>query len=115
MDLTFKFSLAILDFCENLERDRKYVLPRQLLKSGTSVVANVLEAHNAESKEPLRKKQTKLNIGSCSVKNKNTTQIPNKFWKNYKASFVSFLKSLAHLNHNSQILKSSNFQINYVR
>jgi four helix bundle protein len=50
VDLTFKFSLAILDFCEKLESNKKYVLARQLLKSGTSIGANVREAQNAESK-----------------------------------------------------------------
>ncbi len=50
VDLTFKFSLSILNFCEKLESDRKYVLARQLLKSGTSIGANVREAQNSESK-----------------------------------------------------------------
>lgn len=51
IDLTFKFSLAIIDYCEKLEAQRKYVLARQLLKSGTSIGANSREAQNAESKE----------------------------------------------------------------
>ena len=50
VDLTFKFSLAIVEFCEVLEGNKKYVLARQLLKSGTSIGANVREAQNAESK-----------------------------------------------------------------
>ena len=50
VDLTFKFSLTILDFCEQLESERKFILSRQLLKSGTSIGANVREAQNAESK-----------------------------------------------------------------
>lgn len=50
IDLTFKFSLSILDFCEILEGNKKYVLARQVLKSGTSIGANVREAQNAESK-----------------------------------------------------------------
>lgn len=50
IDLTFKFSLSILDFCELLQRNKKYILARQLLKSGTSIGANVREAQNAESK-----------------------------------------------------------------
>jgi four helix bundle protein len=33
-----------------LEERKKYVLARQLLKSGTSIGANVMEAQNAESK-----------------------------------------------------------------
>jgi four helix bundle protein len=51
IDLTFKFSLSIIDYCEKLESHRKYVLARQLLKSGTSIGANSREAQNAESKD----------------------------------------------------------------
>ncbi len=50
VDLTFKFSLAILDYCEQLESKKKYIVARQLLKSGTSIGANTREAQNAESK-----------------------------------------------------------------
>jgi four helix bundle protein len=50
IDLTFKFSLSIIDYCEKLESQRKYVLARQLLKSGASIGANSREAQNAESK-----------------------------------------------------------------
>lgn len=50
VDLTFKFALAVIDYCEKLENDKKHVLTRQLLKSGTSIGANVREAQNAESK-----------------------------------------------------------------
>ena len=50
VDLTFKFSLEVIGYCEKLENDRKYVLSRQLLKSGTSIGANAREAQNAESK-----------------------------------------------------------------
>jgi len=50
VDLTFKFSIAIISYCEKLEGDKKFVLARQLLKSGTSIGANTREAQNAESK-----------------------------------------------------------------
>lgn len=50
IDITFRFSLAILDYCELLEEKKKYVVARQLLKSGTSIGANSREAQNAESK-----------------------------------------------------------------
>lgn len=50
LKLSFDFSLKIIEYCERLEADRKYVLSRQLLKSGTSVGANSMEAQNAESK-----------------------------------------------------------------
>ncbi|MDZ7897138.1 MAG: four helix bundle protein [Arcicella sp.] len=50
VDRTLQFSLQIMDFAELLEEKRKYVLANQLLKSGTSIGANVREAQNAESK-----------------------------------------------------------------
>ena len=50
VNLTFEFSIMILNFCEQLESIRKFVLSNQLLKSGTSIGANVWEAQNAESK-----------------------------------------------------------------
>ena len=50
VNLTFEFSLTILYYCEKLESQRKYILSNQLLKSGTSIGANVWEAQNAESK-----------------------------------------------------------------
>jgi four helix bundle protein len=48
--LSFEFSLAIIPFCEILEQKKKFVLARQLSKSGTSIGENVIEAQNAESK-----------------------------------------------------------------
>ncbi|MBC7868385.1 MAG: four helix bundle protein [Gloeobacteraceae cyanobacterium ES-bin-316] len=50
VDLTFEFALNIIKYVELLERSQKYVIARQLLKSGTSIGANVREAQNAESK-----------------------------------------------------------------
>lgn len=48
--LTFEFALEIIEFVEELERDRKFVIANQIIKSGTSIGANVREAQNAESK-----------------------------------------------------------------
>lgn len=44
------FALDIIDFCELLESKRKFVIANQLLKSGTSIGANIHEAQNAESR-----------------------------------------------------------------
>ena len=49
-ELTFEFALKIINFAELLEKDKKFIIARQLLKSGTSIGANVREAQNAESK-----------------------------------------------------------------
>lgn len=50
VDKSFQFALEVVVYCELLEENRKYVLSRQLLRSGTSIGANVREAQNAESK-----------------------------------------------------------------
>jgi four helix bundle protein len=50
VDKSFKFALKIVLYCESLEENKKYVISRQLLRSGTSIGANVREAQNAESK-----------------------------------------------------------------
>lgn len=50
VELSFNFALEIISFCEELNENKKFVLANQLLKSGTSIGANVREAQNAESK-----------------------------------------------------------------
>jgi len=50
VDLTFEFSLKIIEFSELLESKRKFNLANQLFRSGTSIGANVWEAQDAESK-----------------------------------------------------------------
>jgi four helix bundle protein len=40
----------IIKYVERLEADRKFVIANQVLKSGTSIGANVIEAQSAESK-----------------------------------------------------------------
>ena len=50
LELTFEFALLVIKYVESLQSNRKYVIANQLLKSGTSIGANVREAQNAESK-----------------------------------------------------------------
>jgi len=50
LKLSFEFSLLVIEFCERLEKERKYVIARQLLRAGTSIGANSMEAQNSESK-----------------------------------------------------------------
>ena len=51
LELSFGFALHVIGFCELLEEKHKYVIARQLLKSGTSTGANIREAQNAESNQ----------------------------------------------------------------
>lgn len=50
LNLTIEFSIDAISFVELLEEKKKYVVANQLLKSATSIGANVHEAQNAESK-----------------------------------------------------------------
>ena len=47
---TLRFALDIIRFTERLEEQKKYLVARQILKSGTSIGANVRESQNAESR-----------------------------------------------------------------
>lgn len=47
---TFKFAVNILRLCRDMQKNGDYVLSKQLLKSGTSVGANIREANYAISK-----------------------------------------------------------------
>ncbi len=50
LKLTFEFAKEIVLFTELLEKDRKFTFASQILRSGTSIGANVKEAQNAEGK-----------------------------------------------------------------
>jgi four helix bundle protein len=48
---TVQFSLDIIEYCELLEEKKKFVIAKQLLRSGTSIGANSFEAQNPYSKK----------------------------------------------------------------
>jgi four helix bundle protein len=50
VEKSFRFALKIVLYGEILEKNKKFIIANQLLKSGTSICANVREAQNAESK-----------------------------------------------------------------
>ena len=50
VEVSFRLALLIIQFTEELESSRKYVIAKQLLKSGTSIGANIRESQSAESK-----------------------------------------------------------------
>lgn len=47
---SFLFALDIIRYSNALESDKRFVVANQLLKSGTSIGANVWESQHAESK-----------------------------------------------------------------
>jgi len=50
LEKSFEFALKIIAYSELLEESKKYVIARQILKSGTSIGASIREAQSAESK-----------------------------------------------------------------
>ena len=50
LELTFQFSLQVIDYTERLVSGRKFKMADQLFRSATSIGANVREAQNAESR-----------------------------------------------------------------
>ncbi len=50
VELTFNFSIHLIEYCELLESQRKFNMANQLFRSGTAIGALVREAQNSESK-----------------------------------------------------------------
>ncbi len=48
---SIEFSLSVIKFCEHLNRKKAYVIGKQLLRSGTSIGANIQEAQFAVSRK----------------------------------------------------------------
>lgn len=48
--ISTELALMIIEFTEQLEEKKKFVVAKQLLRSGTSVGANIREAQQSESK-----------------------------------------------------------------
>ena len=57
-DKSFKFSLLIIDLYKKLIIEKEYVISKQLLKSGTSVGANIEEANAGISKKEFAHKMS---------------------------------------------------------
>jgi len=56
VDLTFEFTIELIEFTELLEQHGKVIVAQQLLKAGASIGAKVREAQNAEGKTDFLKK-----------------------------------------------------------
>ncbi|MDA3954913.1 MAG: four helix bundle protein [Bacteroidales bacterium] len=50
VEVSFRLALLIIEFSEELESNKKYVIAKQVLRSGTSIGAYIRESQSAESK-----------------------------------------------------------------
>jgi len=48
-ELSFQLAIDVLELYQLLNQNKQYVIPKQLLRSGTSIGANVYESQYAES------------------------------------------------------------------
>lgn len=56
LDKSFEFSKLIIRFCLSLKEQKHFELSSQLIRSGTSIGANIREAQRAESSADFRHK-----------------------------------------------------------
>jgi len=102
--LSLEFALDIIDFSELLEETKKFVIAKQLLKSGTSIGANIRAAQNAESKADFIHKM------KIAIKEADETE----YWltlcemsKNYPKNEQLKIKLQSMINILSKIISSS--------
>ncbi|MCG2793240.1 MAG: four helix bundle protein [Weeksellaceae bacterium] len=69
-NLTFEFALSIINFYLDCKSQNEYILSKQILRSGTSIGANVEEAIAAQSKKDF--------ISKLSIANKEARE--TKYW-----------------------------------
>ena len=67
---TFKFSLQIIKLYKHLTAEHEYIMSKQLLRSGTSIGANVEEAQAAQSRKDF--------ISKMSIASKEARE--SKYW-----------------------------------
>ena len=68
---SFQFAIQIVNLCKHLHSTQKeYTLSKQLLRSGTSIGANIAEAQQAQSKADF--------VSKLSIALKETTE--TKYW-----------------------------------
>ncbi|HJT23956.1 MAG TPA: four helix bundle protein, partial [bacterium] len=55
---SFKFALKVIGLFDRLQKNNEYILSKQLLRSGTSIGANVEEALAAQTRRDFHMKMT---------------------------------------------------------
>lgn len=105
LDLSFDFSLKIIDLYKILIKQNEYVLSKQLLRSATSIGANVEEANAAQTKKDF--------ITKMSIASKESRE--TRYWlrlldrsKLVDVDYSNYLTSIEHIiNVLTKIVKTS--------
>jgi four helix bundle protein len=97
---SFEFALEIIRLYLNLQNKREYVLSKQLLRSGTSIGANVEEASAAQSRKDF--------LSKMSIASKEARE--TKYWlrllKQSKMVDVDVTQAINSVNELIRILTS---------
>ena len=90
LNKSFSFAVRIVNLCRYLNEEHKeYILSKQLLRSGTSIGANINEASAAQSKKDF--------IAKMSIAHKEARE--TKYW-------IDPLAATGYLNANEKHIKS---------
>jgi len=109
-ELSFNFSLTVIELYKILIRQNEYVLSKQLLRSATSIGANVEEANAAQTKRDF--------IAKMSIASKEARE--TKYWLRLldksqiiKYDYTDHLNRIEHIiNILTKIVKTSQESLN---
>lgn len=110
LNLTFDFSIQIIGLYKFLVQQNEYVISKQLLRSATSIGANVEEANAAQTKKDF--------IMKMSIASKEARE--SKYWlrlldksQMVKADYLTYLTTIDHIiNILTKIVKTSQESLN---
>lgn len=110
LSLTFDFSIQIIGLYKTLVQQNEYVISKQLLRSATSIDANVEEANAAQTKKDF--------IMKMSIASKEARE--SKYWlrlldksQMVKADYAVYLTIIEHIiNILTKIVKTSQESLN---
>lgn len=105
LELSFDFSLSIIELYKQLIANKEFVLSKQLLRSGTSIGANTEEAIAAQSRKDF--------ISKMSIASKEARE--TRYWlkllersKLVDLDYASYLNNIEHIiNIITKIVKTS--------
>ena len=97
---SFLFALDIIDLYRRIQNEREFVLSKQLLRSGTSIGANIEEAIAAQSRKDFISKM------SIATKEARETKYWLRLFRESALVEIDVSKELAHVDELLRILSS---------
>ncbi|MBA2330164.1 MAG: four helix bundle protein [Chitinophagaceae bacterium] len=105
LELSFDFALSIIELYKKLNSSKEFIISKQLLKSGTSIGANIEEAIAAQSRKDF--------ISKMSIASKEARE--TRYWlrllkqsKLVDLEFDAYITSVEHIiNILTKIVKTS--------